>query len=86
MNERGRDLRLAIIVGDGFPEKPAAIRGAQRFERIRVQTRAADAREDRIKKMPRQVRALPLREAVAGGAFIGFTEHRLTSIVAITGK
>jgi hypothetical protein len=46
MNEPGRNLGLAIIVGYGFAEKPTAIRGAQRFQSVGVQTVPADPRKD----------------------------------------
>src|SRR5205085_910503 len=49
MDVAGRDFALAIIVGDGAPEKSAAMRGAQGFEGIRVQAGPADPRKDRVK-------------------------------------
>ena len=60
VDQRRGDFRLTIIVSDRLAQETAAIRGAQRFERVRVQSRAADARENRVKQLLRQECAMPL--------------------------
>ena len=41
---------LPIVVGDGFAEKFAAIRAAQRFKRIGIESVSANSREDRVEQ------------------------------------
>ena len=50
MNLGGGNFRLAIVVGDGLAQKAATIGSAERFKRVRVQSRTADARKNRIEK------------------------------------
>ena len=64
INEPRRDLALPVIVGDGAAEKTAAMRGAQRLERIRVQARAADPGENRVEQVFRQNPPLLARDRV----------------------
>ena len=86
MDERGWNFGLAVIVGDRFPEKAATIGRAQRFERIGIQTRAADAREDREKQAARQSPRLRARRVRGRRSIYGFAGHRITTIVANVGK
>ena len=44
--ERPRNFPLPIIIRNGFAEETAAIRRAQRFERIGVESPATDTGED----------------------------------------
>ena len=54
IDEARRDFGLPVIVGDGAAKKAAAMRGAQSFERIRIQPRAANPGKDRVEQMLRQ--------------------------------
>src|ERR1041385_8373502 len=54
MDEARWDFGLSVIVGDCFPEKPAAVRRAQGFERVRVQPGATDPGKNRVEQMLRQ--------------------------------
>jgi UDP-glucose:(heptosyl)LPS alpha-1,3-glucosyltransferase len=67
------NFSLAIIVSDGFPEKPSAIRGAQCFKRIGIQAIAADPGKDGIKETAGQ--ALVGAAARSGGSVESFARH-----------
>ena len=58
----------------------------QRFERIGIQARAADARENREKQTVRQSPRLRARRVRVRGSIYGFAGHRITTIVANVGK
>src|SRR5207244_5017871 len=45
MDQPRGNLFLPVVIGDCLSEKSAAIRGAQRLERVRVQSRTADTSE-----------------------------------------
>src|SRR5947209_1105431 len=54
IDQRRGNLFLPVVIGDCLSEKSAAIRGAQRLERVRVQSRTADTSEDGVEQMRRQ--------------------------------
>ena len=82
VNEGRRNFRLPIIVGDRFTEKTAAVGRAQGFEGVGIQTRSADARENRIEEIVRELRRAQGRRPRLRGGIYGFAGHRITIIMA----
>ncbi len=80
------NFRLPIVVGDSFPEKTAAMRGAQGLESISIQTRPSDAREDGIEKIARKPPGVGGRHRDLRGGMYRFAGHRILIIVANLGK
>jgi hypothetical protein len=54
IDELSRNFLLPVVIRDGAAEKSPAVRGAQGFERVCVEARAADPGKDRVEQMLRK--------------------------------